>query len=106
MLETRSRTPTTLGGGAIYNNDARFVEGDRSPGDQGSPQSKSALDFLDRYDRADGPFCLVVSIVNPHDIWVAPGFDLKSGYSESEIPLYDLQAPENSYEDPSTKPSA
>ncbi len=95
----------TLGGGA-FNNDGRFVGGDRSPGGLSSPQSQSALEFLQTYDPADGPFCLVVSIVNPHDVWVAPGFDPRSGYSESDIPRYGLHAPENSYEDLSTKPSA
>ena len=96
---------TTLGGGA-FDNDGRFVEGVRSPGGLSSPQSQSALEFLQTYDPADGPFCLVVSIVNPHDIWVAPGFDRKSGYSERDIPPYGLHAPLNSYEDLSTKPSA
>lgn len=65
-----------------------------------------ARHFLVNYDPADGPFCLVVSIVNPHDIWVAPGFNSQSGYFVTDIPSYRLQAPENADEDLSTKPRA
>jgi arylsulfatase A-like enzyme len=96
----------TLGGGARYDNDARFVESVRLAGDRDSPPAKSAVAFLREYDPSDGPFCLIVSVVNPHDIWVAPGFASGSGYKEGLGSEFNLPVPENVDEDLSTKPSA
>lgn len=97
---------STLGGGDLYGNDTRFVAGVRLSGDQDSPAAQSALEFLRTYDPSDGPFCLMVSIVNPHDIWVAPGFPSDSGYTEGTGSEFGLPVPQNVDEDLSTKPSA
>ena len=97
---------TTLGGGDFYNNDARFVAGVRLCGDQNSPPAESAVEFLRTYDASDGPFCLVVSIVNPHDIWVAPGFANDSGYTAGMGSEFGLPIPQNVGEDLATKPLA
>lgn len=97
---------STLGGGDLYDNDSRFVEGVRRSGDQDSVPGQSAIDFLRSVDPADQPFCLVVSIVNPHDIWVAPGFAPESGYAPGLGSEFGLPIPENANEDLATKPTA
>ncbi len=97
---------STLGGGDLYDNDARFTTGVRLPGDRDSPAGQSALEFLRTVDPADGPFCLVVSIVNPHDIWAAPGFAPGSGYVPGLGSEFGLPIPANADEDLVTKPMA
>ena len=97
---------STLGGGGLYDNDARFVTGVRLPGDRDSPSGQSAVEFLRTVDPADKPFCLVVSVVNPHDIWVAPGFAEGSGYVPGLGREFGLPIPGNADEDLVTKPSA
>ncbi len=97
---------STLGGGDVYDNDARFVEGVRLADDRDSPPANSAIEFLRAYRSTDGPFCLVVSIVNPHDIWVAPGFQMGCGYQEGMGSELGLPIPKNVDEDLSTKPTA
>ena len=101
--------PRTLGGGKLYNNDARYVDGSTYT-DQGlpSPAAGSVLDFINNYN-SDKPFCLIVSLVNPHDIWVAPNYDdtdddKTTGYSYEDGEIYDLPVPENANEDLSFKP--
>jgi choline-sulfatase len=90
----------TLGGGA-GGNDARYVGGS-NPGDD----TANILQFLDRYDSSD-PFCLIASLVNPHDIFIYPDAKLfaTSGY---EIPAFDklpIELPPTYDEDLSTKPA-
>ncbi len=97
---------STLGGGDYANNDARFISGIRLSGDQTSPGAQSAVEFLRGYNPKDGPFCLVVSVVNPHDVWVAPGFSEGSGYTEGLGSELGMPVPENVDEDLSHKPSA
>jgi choline-sulfatase len=68
----------TLGGG-VGGNDARYVGGG-NPGDD----TANILQFLARYD-SHAPFCLIASLVNPHDIFVYPNARLFgiSGYDPS-----------------------
>ncbi|NES18187.1 MAG: sulfatase-like hydrolase/transferase [Symploca sp. SIO3E6] len=101
--------PRTLGGGALFNNDARYVDGstfcdDRLP----APKAECAVEFINNY-KGDKPFCLIVSLVNPHDIWVAPNYDdtnddKTTGYKESDGDIYDLPLPESISEDLAFKP--
>ena len=83
-----------MGGGRV-NNDGRFVDGSGQAAKYGYsiPRDRlerdSAAQFLKTYD-GDKPFCLIVSLVNPHDVLAYPGTDgamvtLKDG---TQIPLY------------------
>ena len=62
---------STLGGGTA-NNDLRIATGvDTLPGQtQGQDGGTGATQFLDGFDASGGPFFLVVSLVNPHDVHV------------------------------------
>jgi choline-sulfatase len=90
---------TDLGGGSV-NNDGRFVEG--------------ALDFLNTYD-GDKPFCLIVTLVNPHDVQEYPGRGLRGlaidptfvrgGYRLENFRDLPIDLPANIDDDLSTKPS-
>jgi choline-sulfatase len=104
---------TTLGGG-IPNNDGRFVVGVTNPTTQtaGVTGSTSALDFLNAWDPLVGPFCLVVSLVNPHDVFLypspeAPGTEyvVGAGYSMGAFQNLPIDLPPNLVDDLLTKPS-
>ena len=66
-----------MGGGRI-NNDGRFVDGSGQAAKYGNSiprdrlERESALHFLKTYD-GEAPFCLIVSLVNPHDVLAFPG---------------------------------
>jgi choline-sulfatase len=89
---------TLLGGGtpgtsAQNGNDARYVSG---PG--------GAIDFLQAYD-GSSPFCLIVSLVNPHDVhvytqdWASVGFP-------ATIPEMGVGLPDNADDPLTEKPRA
>lgn len=76
-------TAKDMGGGKI-NNDGRFVDGHGTR--DGNPQTpdqlqesieRSAVHFLNTYD-SEKPFCLIVSLVNPHDVLSYPGKSITS----------------------------
>jgi arylsulfatase A-like enzyme len=106
-----------LGGGAV-NNDGRFVDGSGTAA--GHPASfdelhrQSAVHFLDSYD-GDKPFCLIVALVNPHDVQEYPGRGLrglsysptfvKGGYRFEDFKDLPIDLPPNVDDDLSTKPS-
>jgi choline-sulfatase len=93
----------TLGGGRP-NNDGRYVRG-ITPGAQGQTPGvggESVLDFLARAGSLGRPFCLFVSLVNPHDIGFYPdGW----GYRREEFASLGIDLPPNFSDDLSTKPS-
>ncbi len=65
-----------MGGGSIEN-DRRFIDGQGQSAKYGyiSPEiteRQSAIHFLENYD-SDKPFCLILSLVNPHDVLAYPG---------------------------------
>lgn len=95
--------PSRLGGGSLYHNDARYVDGTQSPS-VARLKAESVLDFIRKYKPEDGPFCLFISLVNPHDIHMAPDFLEGSGYTEGLGREFDLPVPENANEDLSMKP--
>ena len=82
---------TTLGGGTA-NNDGRFVSG---PAPAAIP-AESVIDYLQRMAKTPrsqrAPFCLFVSLVNPHDIayfpkgWDEAGYQLKD-FSSQPVPV-------------------
>jgi choline-sulfatase len=90
----------TLGGG-VGGNDQRYVSG-ANPGDS----TTNILEFLDQYDSPD-PFCLIASLVNPHDIFVYPNASLFaiSGYDPAAFANLPIELPPTYDEDLSTKPA-
>jgi choline-sulfatase len=102
----------TLGGG-VPNNDGRFVAGP-DPSDRGQTAGvggESVVEFLkNRARRLDKPFCLFISLVNPHDIGVYPGSRMKpsawvqAGYRREQFANLGITLPSNYADDLSTKP--
>jgi arylsulfatase A-like enzyme len=68
-----------LGGGAI-NNDGRYIDGSGTaagrPGASDEFFRQSAVNYINTYD-GDKPFCLIVALVNPHDVQEYPGRGLR-----------------------------
>lgn len=107
---------TDLGGGAV-NNDGRFVDGSGTAA--GEPRSldelhrQSAVHFLNTY-RGDKPFCLIVALVNPHDVQEYPGRGIRGvspsptfargGYRVEDFKDLPIDLPPNLEDDLSTKP--
>lgn len=106
-----------LGGGAI-NNDGRYVDGTGTmagkPGDHDAMFRQSAVNFLDTYD-GDKPFCLIVALVNPHDVQEFPGRGVRGlslhptyargGYRYEDFRDLPIDLPPNVADDLATKPS-
>lgn len=82
---------TTLGGGTA-DQDARTI--------------KEALEYLDGYEAGNKrrPFCLFVSLVNPHDVWVYPEAAKSAGYQVEDFEHLGVELPENYRDDLKTKP--
>lgn len=93
-------------GGGNGKNDNRVVHGE---GFLAPESQESAIDFIRNNEDCDQPYCLVVSLVNPHDISTYPGGDPKDyGYDINldDMPGYDaFRLPVSYYEDDlTTKP--
>ncbi len=73
-------------GGGTANNDTRYVD--------------DAIAYLEskRDNPGSKPFCLVVSLVNPHDVLGYPGNHGEGGYQASDL-LGDIGLPPSVYED-------
>lgn len=82
----------TLGGGTA-NNDGRFTYGDNG-----------VLEELDTLGR-DEPFCLFISLVNPHDVWVYPNLYREAGFFKEDFENMGISLPPNFHDDLSTKPA-
>lgn len=68
-------------GGGNANNDSRIVHGPMYLDSQ-----QSAVEFIKEYNpNKEDPFCLVVSLANPHDIWVYPNTPESAGYDVDSI---------------------
>jgi choline-sulfatase len=106
-----------LGGGAV-NNDGRFVDGSGTAAGHSASfddlHRQSAVHFLNTYD-GDKPFCLIVALVNPHDVQEYPGRGLRGlslnptfvrgGYRFEDFKDLPIDLPPNIADDLSTKPS-
>jgi choline-sulfatase len=104
-----------LGGGAI-NNDGRFVDGSGPTTEISSDDQfhQSAVHFLNTYD-GDKPFCLIVALVNPHDVQEYPGRGIRGvsltptfargGYRLDDFKDLPIGLPPNIQDDLATKPS-
>ena len=80
----------TLGGGTA-NNDSRITCGENG--------------VLDELDTIQEPFCLFISLVNPHDVWVYPQFYREAGYFKENFEDIGIELPPNMHDNLSTKPS-
>jgi choline-sulfatase len=95
----------TLGGGKA-NNDGRYVSG-LTPGATGQTPGvggESVLDFLSRARTLGRPFCLFVSLVNPHDIGFYPDGWKDAGYLREDFATLGIDLPPNFSDDLSSKP--
>ncbi len=109
---------TDFGGGNI-NNDGRFVDGTGTAAGEYMPKDEqyrqSAVNFINTYD-GDKPFCLLVGLVNPHDVQSFPGRGIQAitarrpmyeqgGYKLEDFKDLPIDLPPTVDEDISQKPS-
>jgi arylsulfatase A-like enzyme len=107
-------------GGGTTQNDQRFINGHGQAAKYGDVpydvlEKESVIHFLETYD-SDKPFCLIVSLVNPHDVLAYPGSGAVAidgvplyqagGYQDSEFMHLPIDRPPTWNEDLSTKPRA
>lgn len=93
--------------GGTGDNDGRVVAGTK---DKKYPDQQSVLEFLEEVqkNKPDKPFCLIVSLLNPHDVSLYPnGWD-SAGYADADFKnITSISAPESySKDNLSTKPAA
>lgn len=88
-------------GGGLYDNDGRYMdsEGSASDGDEG------VLQYLTSVATDSQPFCLIISLVNPHDVLLYPKNYINGGYDDSWL-VGDIDLPATVDEDLSSKPAA
>jgi choline-sulfatase len=101
-------------GGAYPNNDGRYVSGLNSSSPRGQTAGvggESVVDFLqNRARKLDKPFCMFVSLVNPHDIgvypgsWMKPSAWIQAGYRREDFAGLGIKLPSNYADDLTTKP--
>lgn len=99
-------------GGGIYNNDGRYVSGPTAGAvNQIQPVSgaeqQCVIDFLtNTAPKLDRPFCLVVALVNPHDVGAYPKSYSSLGYQYEDFANLGIQPPLSySGDNLSTKPA-
>ena len=132
----------TLGGGMKFNHDGRFLRGTKrkfdvllkqhqsvdgyqevistdSANSTEENESESVFDFLSKQKLdTDGngrtqPFCLIASLVNPHDVWASSRFAklsdeefyLETGYHPRDFDEIPIDLPVSRNDDLSSKPS-
>ena len=100
---------STLGGG-YANNDFRYLYGSSKKTAQETPGwGEGVLDYLKKVAATDvenrKPFCLFISLVNPHDVWVYPTVWEKAGYKKEDFVNMGIDLPDNYADDLTTKPS-
>lgn len=88
-------------GGGLAQNDGRFMTsvGDYAQGEEG------ALQFITESAASMGPFCLIVSLVNPHDVLAYPRSYAAAGYSSTWL-QGNIGLPATLTEDLRAKPRA
>lgn len=89
-------------------NDQRFVDGRGLAAKYGEVplallEPESVVHFLHTYD-SDKPFCLIVSLVNPHDVLAYPAIYQAAGYQDSDFQHLPIDRPPTWNEDLATKP--
>ena len=101
-------------GGAHPNNDGRYVSGLDASSPRGQTAGvggESVVDFLkNRARKLDKPFCMFISLVNPHDIgvypgsWMKPSAWIQAGYRRADFAGLGIKLPSNYADDLTTKP--
>ncbi len=99
-------------GGGNPNNDGRYVSGtiNATPGQIAGVGGESVVEFLQGRKGSSNPFCLFVSLVNPHDIGAYPGNLItppawqQVGYKREDFAHLGIKLPPNYADDLSTKP--
>lgn len=88
-------------GGGSTDNDGRYMDS------TGAPESgnEGVLQYLSSQASGDQPFCLIISLVNPHDVLLYPKNYINGGYDDSWLEG-DIDLPPTVDEDLSTKPDA
>lgn len=81
-------------GGGTPNNDGRFVNGVTPNSGQTQGWGNSAVDFINNQPLGS-PWCLVVSLVNPHDVLLYPTLMSGTGYPASALNDLGIALPEN-----------
>ncbi len=97
-------------GAGSTKNDQRFVDGRGQAAKYGDVpydilEPQSVVHFLRTYD-SDKPFCLIVSLVNPHDVLAYPMTYKDAGYKDEDFRDLPIDRPPTWNEDLSTKPRA
>jgi len=95
-------------GGADPDNDGRYIWGGSKLGRHGQTAGfgEGVVDFLkNRAPKLQKPFCLFVSLVNPHDVYTYPGTWQKAGYKRDAFAGLGVELPPNYVDDLSKKPS-
>lgn len=88
-------------GGGIYDNDGRYMDSEGSATDG----AEGVLQYLNEVATDSQPFCLIISLVNPHDVLLYPKNYINGGYDDSWLEG-DIDLPATVDEDLSTKPAA
>jgi choline-sulfatase len=83
-----------------------FGAGNAGPLGQGWDElyTRQAESWLERADLPE-PFCLVISLVNPHDVLGYPAQYVEGGYARSEFRDLDVRLPPTLIEDMRNKPT-
>ena len=81
------------GGGGVHDNDGRFINA------QGTPEAgtEGAVQYLGSTAAQQQPFCMFVSLVNPHDVLFYPKTYASAGYDDSWL-QGELEPPETANE--------
>jgi len=99
---------STLGGG-YANNDVRYVSGPSGDPKQTPGYGESVIDYLKKKASTPvnerEPFCLFISLVNPHDVWVYPMAWEEAGYKKEDFANLGIDLPTNYNDDLTKKPS-
>ncbi len=88
-------------GGGFYNHDGRYMnqQGSAATGTEG------VLQYLNSAAARQQPFCMIVSLINPHDVLFYPRVYRRAGYNDSWL-KGEIGLPATIAEKLSTKPSA
>jgi arylsulfatase A-like enzyme len=93
-------------GGATADNDSRYINGPYASRSGQTPGfGESAVEFLkNRAPKLGKPFCLFISLINPHDVYVYPSTWKEAGYELEAFAGLGVELPPNYADDLSTKP--
>ena len=86
-------------GGGYADNDGRFMNEDG----QWQAGKEGALAYLGSVAATQQPFCMIISLVNPHDVLLYPRTYLEAGYTDAAL-LGNIGIPQTNVEVLSTKP--